>query len=334
MALHFNPSKRWFKVDKKRKKAPLLTLFILNKKRYTAKEFSYLFRQCLKSYYEWKDYLGVSMLRKPFSIGPVLILTLSIFLLAPSLVSSSHLGIGGEQTNSNDGSTINDVAKEGCLCHNGAANNAIQIILVDVPYSWIAGEAYEMTLQIIGGPQAASPYTAGFSMRVSAGELSGENVQNWEDELTTLTHTGDSAGVSDRAWTLTWVAPATGNGAVNFWITGNSVNGDQGPGDDDKWNQLLFSMQEGNDATTALGKRTLFAGDGNVSPPVPEEGGVDLEHMGAEFRAHILGLLGFGAVLAVVLFSGLMLRYSFSTSYRGRSNLLRLRYKIRRRGDQ
>ncbi|MDP6333443.1 MAG: hypothetical protein QF479_02275 [Candidatus Poseidoniaceae archaeon] len=274
------------------------------------------------------------MLRKPFSIGPVLILTLSIFLLAPSLVSSSHLGIGGEQTNSNDGSTINDVAKEGCLCHNGAANNAIQIILVDVPYSWIAGEAYEMTLQIIGGPQAASPYTAGFSMRVSAGELSGENVQNWEDELTTLTHTGDSAGVSDRAWTLTWVAPATGNGAVNFWITGNSVNGDQGPGDDDKWNQLLFSMQEGNDATTALGKRTLFAGDGNVSPPVPEEGGVDLEHMGAEFRAHILGLLGFGAVLAVVLFSGLMLRYSFSTSYRGRSNLLRLRYKIRRRGDQ
>jgi len=274
------------------------------------------------------------MLRKPFSIRVVLIMTLSIFLLAPSIVSSSHLGIGGEQTNSQDGSTINDVAKEGCLCHNAVADNTVQIILDEVPYSWIAGEPYEMTLQIIGGPPAASPYTAGFSMRVSAGELSGDTSQNWENDVMTLTHTGDSAGVSDRAWVLTWVAPATETGAVNFWITGNAVNGDQGPGDDDKWNQLLFSMQEGNDATTALGKRTLFAGDGNVSPPEPEETGVDLKHMGAEFRAHVLGLLGFGAVLAVILFAGLMLRYSFSTSYKGRSNQLRLRYKIRRRGDQ
>ena len=56
-----------------------------------------------------------------------------------------------------------------------------------------------------------------------------------------------------------------------------------------------------------MGTRTLFAGDGNVSPPEPQETGVDLKHMGAEFRAHVLGLLGFGAVLAVVLFAGLML---------------------------
>ena len=54
--------------------------------------------------------------------------------------------------------------------------------------------------------------------------------------------------------------------------------------------------------------------------------------MGAEFRAHVLGLLGFGAVLAVVLFAGLMLRYSFSSSYQGRSNQLRLRY-IRLEGE-
>ena len=48
-----------------------------------------------------------------------------------------------------------------------------------------------------------------------------------------------------------------------------------------------------------------------MSAPEPQETGVDLKHMGAEFRAHVLGLLGFGAVLAVVLFAGLMLRYSF-----------------------
>ncbi len=274
------------------------------------------------------------MLRKPISKRTVLMLILSFFLMAPAMVSSSHLGIGGEQINSKDGSTINDVAKEGCLCHNIAADNTVQIILDDVPFGWIAGESYEMKLQIIGGPPAASPYTSGFSMRVSAGELSGDNVQNWENDVTTLTHTDTSAGNSDRAWIFTWVAPQATNESVNFWITGNSVNGDLGPGDEDKWNQLIFSMQEGSDETTALGTRTLFAGDGNVSPPEPEESGVDLKHMGAEFRAHILGLLGFGAVLAVILFAGLMLRYSFSTSYKGRSNQLRLRYKIRRRGDQ
>jgi len=112
------------------------------------------------------------------------------------------------------------------------------------------------------------------------------------------------------------------------------VNGDLVPGVEDKWNQLQFSLQEGSAATTSYGKRMLFAGDGNVSPPEPDDHGVDLHHMGAKLRAHWLGLLGFGAVLAVVLFAGLLLRYGFSTSYKGRSNQLRLRYKLMRRGDQ
>ena len=46
------------------------------------------------------------------------------------------------------------------------------------------------------------------------------------------------------------------------------------------------------------------------------------------------GLLGFGAVIGVVIFAGLLLRYGFSTSYKGRSNQLRLRYKLMRRGDR
>ncbi len=272
------------------------------------------------------------MSRKPISKRLALSISLVIALLMPGIVSSYHAGIGGEQSNA--GETINDVAKEGCLCHNGVADNTVQIILDDVPYAWIAGESYELVLQIIGGPAAASPWTAGFSMRVSDGTLQGENLQNWEEDTTTLTQTEAAAGNSDRLWIFTWSAPAEGAGVVDFWITGNSVNGDQGPGPEDKWNQLIFALQEGDETTTALGTRTLFAGDGNVSPPEPEETGVDLKHMGAEFRAHVLGLLGFGAVLAVILFAGLMLRYSFSSSYKGRSNQLRLRYKIRRRGDQ
>ena len=36
----------------------------------------------------------------------------------------------------------------------------------------------------------------------------------------------------------------------------------------------------------------------------------------------------------VIVFCGVFLRYGFSTSYEGRSNQLRLRYKLNRRGDQ
>ena len=270
-----------------------------------------------------------------------LLAAVGFLLLFPALASSYHGGIGGPQ--SHQGSTgqvdIEDVAKSGCLCHNELADNAVQVILDDVPYAYVAGETYTLTLQLIGGPPATGTYTAGFSMRVSLGELASDMAQYWEIDgqvdVQTLTHTEASAATEDRAWTFEWIAPAdSGAGTVNFWIVGNSVNGDQIPGVEDRWNQLNFALSEGDESSTAMGTRTLFAGDGNVSPPEPAHHGVDLHHMGAKLRAHWLGLLGFGAVIGVVVFAGLLLRYGFSTSYEGRSNQLRLRYKLMRRGDQ
>lgn len=283
----------------------------------------------------WVYSQGDAMRGSTLSIRSGVVLALAILLFVPGFATSLHSGVGGAQDNA--GETIDDVAKEGCLCHNEAADNSVQIILDDVPFAWIAGETYTMNLQIICGPAATGTYTAGFAMRVTHGVLAGDNLQNWDNDVTTLTHTENSAANADRLWTLTWQAPETGSGVINFWITGNAVNGDQlnnAGGQEDKWNQLLFTLQEGSDATTALGTRTLFAGDGNVSPPEPSHHGVDLEHMGAELRAHWLGLLGFGAVILVIIFAGIMLRYSFSTSYTGRTNQLRLRYKLMRRGDQ
>jgi hypothetical protein len=272
----------------------------------------------------------------------ITLLTLvGVLLLLPTLASSYHGGIGGSQ--SHQGSTgqvdIDDVAKSGCLCHNEIADNSVQVILDDVPYGWVAGETYTFQLQLIGGPTSTGPYYGGFSMRVSLGTLASDEAQNWEidgalDEQS-LTHTEASSANTDRAWTVEWTAPAeSGAGTVNFWIVGNAVNGDQIPGVEDRWNQLNFALYEGDETSAAMGTRTLFAGDGNVSPPEPEHHGVDLHHMGAKLRAHWLGLLGFGAVLGVVAFAGLLLRYGFSTSYKGRSNQLRLRYKLMRRGDQ
>jgi hypothetical protein len=154
-------------------------------------------------------------------------------------------------------------------------------------------------------------------------------VQNG-DEATTLTHTEAGSNPTDRSWTIVWTAPSTGSGDVTFWLTGNSVNGDGAP-TGDAWNRLSFSLGEGEDAGNT---RTIFAGNGDVAPPEAESGHVDLHHMGAPFRAHWLGLLGFGAVIAVILFCGFFLRYGFSRHYEGRSNLVRLRMKHLRRGDQ
>jgi hypothetical protein len=265
--------------------------------------------------------------------GPRLALALLLLtaLLLPGMATSYHTGIGGEQSNA--GETIEDVAKEGCLCHNAAPDNTVQVILDHVPYAWEADTVYEMKLQLIGGPDVGGAWSSGFSMRVSLGTLGGDNVQNWQGDTGTLTHTEASANTPDRSWTITWTSPAAGSGPVEFWITGNSVNGDAIPGADDRWNQLTVALQESSGAEPS-GTRTLFAGDGNVQAPVAEDHGVDLEHMGAELRAHWLGLLGFGAVLLVVAFAGLLLRYGFSTSYKGRSNQLRLRYRLNRRGDQ
>ena len=85
-------------------------------------------------------------------------------LLLPGAATSYHTGIGGEQNNA--GEVIEDVAKEGCLCHNADADNTVQVILDEVPYGWTEGETYTMHLQLIGGPEVGGAWSGGFSMRV------------------------------------------------------------------------------------------------------------------------------------------------------------------------
>ena len=102
-------------------------------------------------------------------------------------------------------------------------------------------------------------------------------------------------------------------------------------------NRVTFHIPESTEKTPAEildSRRAIFSGDGAIEPPAADEGHVDLHDMGAKFRAHWLGLLGFGAVIIVIIFSGFMVSYGFSHSYTGRTNLLQLRYKHMSRGDQ
>jgi len=251
-------------------------------------------------------------------------------LLAGSTQGYSN-GIGGDENG--DG----DVALAGCTCHNELPDNSVTVILDGLPYHYSAGTTYPLTIQLIGGPEIDSTSnTGGFAMRVNAGQLAAaegfENqVQNWDEDETSITHTGSGAESSDRSLMITWTAPQTGTGAVTIWLAGNSVNGDGIPSELDRWNRLSVSIEEGDDTGDT---RTVFSGNGEIEPPAPTETHVDLHHMGAKLRAHWLGLLGFAAVILVILFCGLFLRYGFSRHYVGRSNLLKLRIKHLKRGDQ
>ncbi len=275
-----------------------------------------------------------------FSVNQKISSFLLVFalLLLATPVSSLPGGVGGDLTASGG---PKDVAKDGCTCHGTTPSNSVTALIDDVPFAYTPGETYTMRLEVIGGPEKGSGNTGGFAMLTDAGTLGAAEgyetlVQNYEDNSLTLTHTENGARVDDRAWLITWTAPEESSGKVTFWISLNSVNGADG-NLGDMWNRLIFHIPEGSEDTpeNILNSiRTIFSGDGNVEPPAADEGHIELHDMGASFRAHWLGLLGFGAVILVIIFSGFMLRYGFSHSYTGRTNLLRLRYKHMRRGDQ
>jgi len=259
----------------------------------------------------------------------IVVMLVSVFVAGSG--QALHTGVGGNANGQGQ------VSLAGCTCHAEEPDNSVTVILDGVPFHYSPSKVYEMKLQLIGGPEAdIESYTGGFSMRVTLGELGTSEgfetlVQNWEDDLQTLTHTDAGSRTFDRSWAFTWTSPAEGSGTVHFMVAGNSVNGDMAPSSLDRWNRLTTSFDEGADNGRT---RTVFSGNGDISPPAPIEEHADLHHMGAKLLAHWLGLLGFGAVMLVILFCGLFLRYGFSRHYKGRSNLLKLRIKHLRRGDQ
>ncbi len=264
----------------------------------------------------------------------VAVLAISMLLLAGETIAREE-GITGDEA---EGGT--DVAKSGCTCHTNneiAPTDSVTLILDKVPFGYEPGSSYEMMIQLIGGPDIDTHHaTGGFSLRVSAGSLAAAPgfetlVQNGDDE-TTLTHTKAGSNTEDRIWSLVWTAPDAGTEEVDFWLAGNAVDGNAAPMAPDAYNRLSFSLKEGFDKEGST--RAIFVGDGNVQAPESGTGEIDLHSMGAPFRAHWLGLLGFGAVISVIIFCGFFLRYGFSRHYVGRSNLLRLRIKTLKRGDQ
>ena len=131
-----------------------------------------------------------------------LILTVVALFLATT-TQAYHTGVGGDPEGKGN------VALSGCTCHAEEPDNSVTVVLDFVPYHYESGKIYELKLQLIGGAEIGGAQTGGFAMKVSGGTLapgigSESYVQNWEDELDSLTHTNSGSKTYDRTWNIAW----------------------------------------------------------------------------------------------------------------------------------
>ena len=240
------------------------------------------------------------------------------------VAGSSQAVPGGIYGNEAKGDT--DVAKTGCTCHSGneiAPDDSVTVMVADAPYQYDSTKVYTMKIQIIGGPEIGGSASAG-SRCVSLPEhlVLQPDTKTWfrTERMNLHSHTQRLATTRVIGHGCSHGHPESGGGDVTFWLAGNSVN-ETAP----QQAMLGIAFRSRGRRRRRWFSRTIFAGNGDVAPPAADHGHVDLHHMGAPFRAHWLGLLGFGAVVAVIVFCGFFLRYGFSRHYEGRSNLIRLR---------
>ena len=172
----------------------------------------------------------------------------------------------------------------GCTCHgvggplNGQPSDRAIVSVSGVPIQYEIDTPYEMTIKV----QDANTL-AGESGNVAGGFLmsSGDvGTFTWTedydirpavgttDEESTARSTSNNISQSDTdedgEWVVTWTSPSVDDGAVVFYVVGNSIN-DNGQADEgDYWNVLSFSINPPGTITNAdgddLSTRTVSVG--------------------------------------------------------------------------
>ena len=126
---------------------------------------------------------------------------------------------------------ISGQSQIGCTCH-GASSLSVVVTITGIPASYMQATIYPLTVSVSGGP--ATP-NGGFDLSVTAGTLttSDPNAQILNGEAT---HRSNAV----RTWAVTWMAPPTSAGVVNFYVAGNAVNGDVTTSGD-MWNTAVYT---------------------------------------------------------------------------------------------
>jgi len=162
-------------------------------------------------------------------------------------------------------------AKYGCSCHNNGATSERAVVMISgVPVMYDFDQSYQLTIKVadsltLSGGDGNSK--AGFLL--SSGYIGIFSWSDDEDIRIAADSDGDishSETDSDGIWIVTWTAPSDDQGAVNFWLAGNSVDGGGVPDTEDYWNLLAFSINPPgtiaeDDSAAILSTRTISVGD-------------------------------------------------------------------------
>ena len=184
------------------------------------------------------------------------------------LLFSSLLMLGGIVTYitmSSSSSGQMGVSTSGCGSCHGAANSNTTIGLIFTPSlinnTYVAGASYTVTLGI---QSSSTKPKSGFDLSVTGGTISGNasGTMLMGSELHHTTPLTATMGISGTQFT--WVAPTTSS--VDFRISANAVNGDNGTSGDE-WNKTTFTYTKAAPASVSNVNSTQF----NLYPnPVTE----------------------------------------------------------------
>jgi hypothetical protein len=176
------------------------------------------------------------------------ILTLIVGSVLYTSLSSSSGGVTG-------------LSSSGCSCH-GNASTATTVAVAGFPSSYVAGQAYTLTLTVTNGTKVE----AGFDLTVSSGTISSAPAGTTTSGTTEIYHTSPQTMVGGVAtWIFVWTAPSTG--AVTLNVAGNAVNNNNGTSGD-QYATLSLSASPGSTPlalTTTATNVLCFGGNGVIA---------------------------------------------------------------------
>ena len=166
-------------------------------------------------------------------------------------MSSLFLSYSGGQAGNYAGAPINNMSNESYCndCHNSFTLDPTNLVLTDIPASYVAGQTYPLTLTVTG--DYPNQVRAGFQIVATNGS-STTQIGTFSTPLGTqlagsgrLIHQGAkdlNTTTSTASWTFNWTAPTSGLPAnVAFYYVSVAGNSDGGSGGD-----VVHSGNSGN----------------------------------------------------------------------------------------
>lgn len=192
-------------------------------------------------------------------------------------------------------------------CHGGGAVAASSALTISAAPAfdnneYTPGAVYDVSVHV--SAEGYSKY--GFACEilnnahVSTGtmQVTGADVQLLNaGSRKNVTHTGPKAGSNGATFSFQWLAPDSGEGAVTFYVAGNSVNGDHSTGGDYPVPPVTLTLGEGAAITptpvaTAMHKNALgFVSGLSVYPNPAVDGLTNLSFFLGKPQAVIAELL-------------------------------------------